>query len=388
MLCSCFRIVRRLPLARGAILSIAVVSCALAQDTPFKRAFALYQSGAVDEAAKILRTAPRTALTLGLLGSIEFQKLQLPEAERNLRAAVTSEPGLQGARFTLANVLEAEGKLSGAGEELKELVRRNPRHVESLLSLARLENKSARFESALSWALKAKEVAPDNSDALFAVGALCLQLDLIKDATENLERAANLSPSPAIQYALASARIANHDLPAALAIYSKLLEADQNNAQLHYAVGAAHFLAGEYDPAAAALRESMRLKPDQVESLYYLGLIEKESGDVGKSAEMLRQVTDRQPDHVRAHEALGLLYRSQGHLDDAARELKIATRLKPDSQKAHYQLGLVLMALQDREHAKSELALANRLRASSDERVSWQLLPQSSAIPGGDRHAR
>lgn len=368
------------------LLTFAMLFCANAQDATFNRAFSLYQSGAVDEAQKVLETAPPTALSLSLLGSIEYQKAQLSQAERHLKAAVASEPGLEGARFTLANVLEAKGEIEEAQEQLKALVKRNGRHLDGLLSLARLQNKIANFESALSWALKAKAAAPEYPDALFAVGALCLQLDLIKDGTENLERAASLSASPAILYALASARIANRDLPGALALYAKLLEADPANAQLQYAIGATHFLAGEYGLAATALHESLRLQPDQVESLYYLGLIEKESGDVDKGAGMLRQVVTRQPDHVRAHEALGLIYRSQGRLNDAAREFGIATRLQPDSQKAHYQLGLVLMALQDRERAQAELARANQLRASSGERISWQLLPQTGTSAAVTSH--
>jgi tetratricopeptide (TPR) repeat protein len=225
-----------------------------------------------------------------------------------------------------------------------------------LLALARVRNLRGNSESALAVALEAKRIAPSDPKILYAVGVLCLQMDLIKDATSNLERAAALDRNPATLYALASARVANRDLDSAVKIYADLLKSDPDNAQVNYALGATYFLESQNEAAKPYFERSLALQPDQVESFYYLGLVADQSGDKEKSIQILRTVTDRSPDHVRAHIALGMEYRSVGRLRESRIELEAAVRLSPDSQKAHYQLGLVLNALKEQDNAKPEIA--------------------------------
>jgi hypothetical protein len=76
-----------------------------AQDQVFQKAFALYESGSVEEARRELLTVESqkySVLDLSLLGTIEFQEGQLANAEAHLLSAISKEPGLAGARSTLA----------------------------------------------------------------------------------------------------------------------------------------------------------------------------------------------------------------------------------------------------------------------------------------------
>ncbi len=405
-----------------ALLSVALCPIpAQAQDQAFKTAFGLYRKGSVEEARQLLLgTVERhpSALDLSLLGSIEFERTSFGDAERYLKQALALEPGLIGTRFTLGRVLDAEGKTGEARAAFEQVVaadpkRLNPNYPEALLALARLDvadrqldlaakhlteaqksapqdvrpllalarvrNLQGNSEGALALALRAKSIAPQDASVLYTVGVLCLQMDLNKDATGNLERAAELNPNESTLYALASAHIANRDFPEAIKIYQQLHQAAPNNAQFSYALGASYFLEGDSDSAQAAFEESMAAQPGQVESVYYLGLLADRRGDKEKSVELFKTVIERQPDHARAHIALGLEYRSLGRLTDAKAELETATRLDPSSQKAHYQLGLVLAALKEEAGAKGELATANRLRASSDDKVSWELATPAKA---------
>lgn len=357
---------------------LALAFTALAQDAAFHRAFALYQAGSLSEAERVLTAAIQThpsALDLSLLGTIETQQGDLIQAETHIRKALLLEPGLQGARLTFATVLEGEGKSTEAQRVLKTVIAADRKNSQALLALARLKNKDGNTEAALSFALKAKAVNALDPAALYAVGTLCLQMDLIRDGTENLEKAAALDPRPVVLYALASARVANRDLVAAKKIYTDLLQASPDDPQLNYALGATYFLAAENDSAKPYFERSIQLQPDQVESLYYLGVIADQDGEREKASQLLRSVVERQPAHSRAHLALGQLYRTQGKLEQSRQELEAAVRLSPDSQKAHYQLGLLLNALKRQDEAKKELAVAKDLRTSSDDKISWRLLP-------------
>jgi len=351
-----------------------------AQDQVFKNAFALYTSGSVEEARHMLLASERqnpSALDLSLLGTIEFQEGHLADSRTHLLSAIGREPGLAGARSTLATVFEAEGKLDRAEAQLEWLRTKSPRDTHVLLALARVRNLRGNSEAALAVALEAKRIAPADAKILYAVGVLCLQMDLIKDGATNLERAAALERNPATLYALASARVANRDLEGAVKIYQELLKSEPDNAQVNYALGATYFLESQNEAAKPYFERSVAIQPDQVESFYYLGLIADQGGDKEKSIETLRTVIARSPDHVRAHIALGMEYRSLGRLNESRIEFEEAVRLSPDSQKAHYQLGLVLNALKELGDAKKQLDMATRLRISSDDKVSWQLLPDA-----------
>lgn len=357
---------------------MAVTFTAYSQDAAFQRAFTLYRAGSLPEAKKILTAALKqnpSALDLSLMGTIETQQGDLIDAENHFRKALILEPGLQGARLTLATVLEGEGKAAAAQEVLESMVAAGNKNPQTFLALAQLENRRGNTEGALVSALKAKAVASNDPAVLYAVGALCLQMDLIKDGTENLEKAAALDPRPAVLYTLGSARVANRDLVAAKKIYENLLREDPKDPQVNYALGATCFLAGETDSAKPYFERSLTLQPDQVESLYYLGVIADQDGDKDKAAGLLRSVVERQPKHSRAHLALGQVYRSQGKLEEARLEFEEAIHLSPNSQKAHYQLGLLLSALKRETEAKKEFDVANELRASSDDKISWRLVP-------------
>jgi tetratricopeptide (TPR) repeat protein len=404
----------------GALALFAfVLACPFvvrAQDQTFKDAFALYQAGSIVQARDLLLAAEHkgpSALDLSLLGSIEFQAGDFADAERHLRRALSLNSELPGTRLTFASLLEAEGKMTLARQSLSEILKRNPYDIEALLALTRVEIADRQLASARNHAERALKIAPTDNRAvvlcartrnlqgdsegalallisaqnkapadpalLYAKGVLCLQMDLVKDATTALEKAAQVEPNnPSVQYALASARIATHDFPGAIRIYQDLRQSGQDNAQVNYALGATYFLEGNSQAARPYFDRSVELQPEQVESYYYLGLLDIQANDAEKGIPLLEKVILRQPEHLRAHVALGMAYRSQGRLPDAARELETAVRLDPHSQKAHYQLGLTLSALKRQEQAKAELEIAGRLRAAADDKVSWEL----AAPPG------
>ncbi len=354
---------------------------ARSEDAVFDRAFALYQSGSVAEAQALLTAALNaypSALDFSLLGAIEVQEGNLTSAEQHIRKALTLEPGLRGARLTLATVLEAEGKTTEAETAFENVIAVDKSNVQALLAMARLKNNRGNTEAALAFSLKAKTIAPRDPAVLYAVGTLCLQMDLIKDGTANLEQAASIDPNPVIMYALGSARVANRDLVSAKKIYADLLKSEPDSPQVNYALGTTYFLSSETELAKPYFERSIQLQPDQVESFYYLGEIANQEGDNQNAIRLLASAIEREPRHARAHLALGQLYRSEGKLQEARQELEIATRLTPDSQKAHYQLGLLLTALKQQDQATKELEVAKQLRASADDKVSWRLLADPS----------
>lgn len=399
----------------GAFLCVlaCVSMSALAQDQAFRQAFELYKAGSLEQARAVLLASidsHPSGLDFSLLGTIDVAAGRLDDAEQHLRQALKLEPGLSGARLTLARVLLSKGDATAAGEVCREILARDPNNVEALfelgamrldegqfsdakrylekarsrapkdvrilLKLARLRNVQLDPEGSLALLIEARKLQPNDFSVLYAFGAVCLEMDLFKDATAALEEAVKLSPAdPKARYALASARVANKNIPAAIEIYEGLLKEEAENAQLNYALGTAYYLAGDNIHARLYLNKSIGLMPRQVESYYYLAEIGLQEGEAEKSIELLKMVVERSPGHVRAHISLGMAYRSLGRLTDAERELETAAKFDPRSQKAHYQLGLVLAKLKETDRATKELEAADKLRVSAADKVSWELAP-------------
>jgi tetratricopeptide (TPR) repeat protein len=404
----------RQSMAGGVLVVLLCASMpALAQDQAFRQALELYKAGSLEQARAVLLasigTHP-TGIDFSLLGTIDVSTGRLDDAEQHLRYAIKLEPGLVGARLTLARVLLSKGDATAAEQVCREALTRDPNNVEALfelgailldqgqfsdaklclekarsrapkdvrvlLKLARLRNVQSDPEGSLTLLIEARKLQPNDFSVLYAFGAVCLEMDLFKDATAALEEAVKLNPvDQKARYALASARVANKNIPAAVEIYEGLLKEDPENAQLNYALGTAYYLAGDNIHARLYLNKSIRLMPQQVESYYYLAEIGMQEGEAEKSIELLRMVIDRSPGHVRAHISLGMAYRAMGRLADAERELEAAALLDPQSQKAHYQLGLVLAKLKEADRATKELEMADQLRVSAADKVSWELAP-------------
>ena len=259
-----------------------------AQDRAFTSAFAQFQAGNLEAAQKILQTAPHpTALDLNLLGTIEFQQNNLSAAERHLRSAVALQPGMPGARSTLATLLNSRARsetdnnqIPQAEAHLNESQKLAPKDARPLLGLARIRNMQGNHEAALALTLKAKKISPDDPHVLYALGAVCLEMDLIKDATTNLQLSADLEPNnPITLYALASAQLAMRNYQPAIDIYKSLLAADPANPQVTYALGVTYYLQGDYTSAKTLLSQSAAAQSEQVESYYYLALIADQEGD-------------------------------------------------------------------------------------------------------------
>jgi serine/threonine-protein kinase len=104
---------------------------------------------ALDAATNAIRLDGKNPIPL-IDQSIAYLRLNRPkEAEASARKAIELSPTLQYARFTLANVLGAQGRNADAAAELKESIRLNPDHAESYCNLGHALEQLGKFSEAL-----------------------------------------------------------------------------------------------------------------------------------------------------------------------------------------------------------------------------------------------
>jgi tetratricopeptide (TPR) repeat protein len=130
-----------------------------------------------------------------------------------------------------------------------------------------------------------------------------------------------------------------------LAAYTKLLEADPNNALRHDAVGDLLLQAGRFDDAIARYRGSLDLNARSASTHYNLGYALSARGRRDEAIAQFREALAIDPDYAQAHNNLGALLQVGGRFDEALTHYQRAVALRPDNVDAVTNLGLLLSML-------------------------------------------
>lgn len=245
--------------------------------------------------------------------------------------------------------------------------------------LAEIAERQGNTEKALAYLVAAKKHAPDDPEILFEFGKICLQRNLLEDAVPALTKAVALKPDQdSYVYVLASANVAQGNLPKAKSLFARLLRKRPHDAVLNYAIGAVNYMQGDYDEAESSLKKSLRAEPKQVAAAYYLALTYDGVGQEDQAVTIFRDLLRSHPEHAPSYVKLGSILVREHQYDEAREDLKRAVSLDPKSVQAHYQLGLLLHRLGKTVESEHEFAESRRLekeRSSQTELHLRLLLP-------------
>lgn len=239
--------------------------------------------------------------------------------------------------------------------------------------IARIAQRQGDLDQALSYLIMAKRRQPENPDILLEFGKVCLEKNLVDDASLALEKAVELRPAhePSL-YVLASARVAKRQYQEARSLLESLLKKRPTDPQLNYALGAVLYLDVKLDEAESYFRKSLTLQPDQLASYYYLGLVEERKGEDEEAVKLFQELLSRYPQHAPTYESLGTVFLKQRRYVEAQQALEKALSLNPESGKAHYQLGILLGRAGNKAASDEHFEMAKKLQAKEREQ-SFQL---------------
>jgi tetratricopeptide (TPR) repeat protein len=228
--------------------------------------------------------------------------------------------------------------------------------------LAQIAERQGSSEKALSFLVKAKQLAPQDPEVLYEFGQVCLERNLLDDAMPALSKAVAMQPDNDLYvYALGSANVGKGDLPSALELFASLLKKHPQDAGLTYAIGAVYYLQSKFNDAEASLKQSLALKPDQVPAAYYLALTYDAMGDDDRAIPIFHNLLQGNPQHAPSYVKLGEILVRRHQYDEARHVLEKAISLDPNSVEAHYQLGVVLRRLGKPTESETQFAESRRL---------------------------
>jgi tetratricopeptide (TPR) repeat protein len=273
---------------------------------------ALLQSGAVAQAATLLREAQRRHpddFWINFELSISLATLKRPAWDDALRfsaAAVALRPQSPGMQVYLSFLLLGKGELDEAIAACHNAIRLNANSPEAFYNLGN------------AWLRKG---APDKAITAYRT-AIHLEPDY-PEAYSNLGLA--LGKKGALDEAIAACKEAIR------------LKRDLSGAHNNLAVVLER--KGAQDEAIAACKEAIRLKPDSPEAFLNLALILDKKGTPVEAIAACKKAIEVRPNYAEAYNHLGLVLRKHGTLDETIAAFNMAIRFKPDYDAAYNNLG-------------------------------------------------
>jgi tetratricopeptide (TPR) repeat protein len=207
---------------------------------------------------------------------------------------------------------------------------------------------------------------PDHLEALHLLGALCLQTDRNEAAVELIRRLVQLKPDAAQQHynlGLALTKLGRHEEAAEAARQAAKLQPNLDDA--HILLGNAFMQIGKAEEAIAAYGKAIALRPTYAEAHFTLGNALKSAGQLDKAMTAYSKAIELKPTWINPHFALGQLFQEQQRFDDAAIVFRQAVRCAPDNAQAHNGLAIALADLKLLDEASKAVDRATALAPDS-----------------------
>lgn len=229
-----------------------------------------------------------------------------------------------------------------------------------------------QFDKAVIALTRAREADRHNAETTRMLALAAFNTGDYRQTADLLAQDATRDSNPSLQYTYGVALVRSGRPDEAEAVFTRMLTAHGDRAELHVILGQAHAQQGNFDAAIQDLERARRLKADVPDAGATLGLIYLKQGKLaearaaleaelqhndrhalarhtlatvldldGRAADaipILRGLLEDQPEFADARYLLGKILLNGGAPDDAVPHLEAAVRLGPDEASYHYQL--------------------------------------------------
>lgn len=271
------------------------------------------------------RAAYETASRLDPTRQATRQKIdRVKQLERNAEgrpAGAVAQPMPFEIEIARAREHENKGDPQAAEMIYREVLKKDPRHVEAARLLAGIAAKNKRFRDAEVFLRQVLKNAPDYVRAWVDLVNVQRELDKLDDAVESAKQVLRLTPDNAeshMVYASAIGMTGMHE--EAIESYQKAIEMAPDKAGAICGMAHHQKTIGQQDQAISSYRRAIEVKPDHAEAYWSLANLKTfrfEDDEVAAMESLLEN--PELPDDARAqvHNALGLEMEGRKDYDQA-----------------------------------------------------------------------
>jgi tetratricopeptide (TPR) repeat protein len=228
------------------------------------------------------------------------------------------------------------------------------------------------YEKATGPLTRALLAKPEDAGVKRMLAMAWLNTQSYAKAAELLRDDPELAADPSLQFAYGLALVKSDRAAEAEGVFSRLLSAHGDSAELSVLLGQANAQQGDFEAAVEALQRALRLKADVAEANATLGVIYLKQGKLAEAEQALRAELKIQPGDVKSQQNLAVVLDMEQRGEEAVGLLRGVVRASPDSADAWYLLGKILLAQGAAGEAVEHLEAAAAL-APEDANIQYQL---------------
>jgi tetratricopeptide (TPR) repeat protein len=302
-----------------------------------------YVVKAIDFYKQALKLDPGASFLFEELTDLYIQSGRLKDAVTEAEDILKREPNNLDARRILGRIYtrmigDTQGKvneemLRAATEQYQKIVAKDPKDIESWLTLGRLyrtARNSVEAEKAYSQAL-ALDAA--NEDALTGLAIVYSDVGDTKKAIEKLQAVTNKDPNPRTLAALAGSYEQLKDYKSAAEVLRRAIDLDPENSHVKRALALDLLYSGNLDESLKYYQEFSGDDPHDTEALLRIAEIYRDKHDFAKARETLDKAKASDPENLEVRYDEVNLLALEGQTDKAIEALKSVLK---DTERKSY----------------------------------------------------
>jgi len=292
-----------------------------------------YVNKAIDNFRLAMKEDPSASFLVEDIAELYRMSGRIREAVEEAQDALKANPDDLNARRVLAHIYTQqigdaqtnhidEGMARRAVEQYKIITEKDPKDVDSLVMLGRLERVLDDSVDAEASFKKALAVEPDNDDAVTGLASVYSDRGDAKGASALLEKLVEKNPSPRALVSLANSYESMHEYALAVNTYKKALELDPNRVELKAALAQDQAMAGQLDDALSTYQDLAEANPQDAQPYLGMAQIYRGKRDFANARKMYDKARSLDPDNIE------IRYNEVGLLEDEGKTVDAIAALK------------------------------------------------------------
>ena len=241
--------------------------------------------------------------------------------------------------FKLAYKNHEEFFYKKAEDLYKKVLNINPNHFESIFLLGTLYAQIKRFNQALKFLNRAKDMQPNNADVHNNLGGVLKELENYEKAVTCYKKVIKINPSFVQAYSnLGILFIQLGEFEKAINFSEKATQINPKYAESYNNLGLIFKHKGQLSKAITFFEKAIQIKPKYTDAFNNLGLVYRELKEYNKEIDFYNKAIEIQSNHANAHYNLGVTNQSLGNFQKAIYEYKKAAEFEPENLIHYYHI--------------------------------------------------
>ncbi len=306
-------------------------------------ALAYHNQGALEEAQKIYRQIlqqdPEHSDALHLSGIIAYQIGKNNIAIRMITRAIRNQPENPYYHTNLGSIFQSDGQYDKAAACYHKAIQIKPDYAAAYYNMGNVKSAGNHYEEAIHWYLEALRIIPDHPDACYNMANSYKKLGTYDLSILWYEAAIRIRPDHAESFNnMGNVFAALNKWEKAMECYQKAVVIFPDYPEALYNLAHGFQYRGKIKEAVSLYQKALVMNPEYAEVYNNIGNIFKDLGMISDAVICYRKVLSLKPDFLEAINNMGTCFLNMGQHDEAEKQYRMALALMPSSSTAYSNL--------------------------------------------------